>query len=188
MIDWEIRTWLFKTDGTTARRSSPLVMPCGSCAAGIQAGSLWASSHGHSFPQGSVPEPAHLVCGLGELLLPLIMLGRGFLSSLGLWEIEIWIWSYQLCWLTLRMELMGLTSAVGSECGSAGTAQQSSRTLVVPQHCGHSQSPVCTTVHCWEQFTWRQARAFPSLFCHKSEVRMSSLSIYKTSLQARNLM
>lgn len=56
-------------------------MPCVSCAAGIKADSSWASSHGHSFPQGSVPEPAHLLCGLGELLLPLIM-GRQRISEL----------------------------------------------------------------------------------------------------------
>lgn len=35
---------------------------------------------GNSFPQGLVPEPADLVCGLGELLLPLIV-GRQRISE-----------------------------------------------------------------------------------------------------------
>ena len=40
MIDWEIRTQLFKTDSTIVKRSSLLLIPCVNIASGIKADSL----------------------------------------------------------------------------------------------------------------------------------------------------
>lgn len=40
MIDWEIRTQLFKTDSTILKRNSLLLIPCVNIASGIKADSL----------------------------------------------------------------------------------------------------------------------------------------------------